>query len=79
VQYLEARFLNRAVSEQPFYGPADTWNGFEFDKTPKGCIDHIFIDRNKKIKVLKFATITDSYDRKYPSDHFPILATLIIN
>jgi len=80
VQYLEARFLNsRAVSEQPAYGPADTWNGFEFDKIPKGCIDHIFINKGNKIKVKRFATITDSYDRKYPSDHFPIMATLILN
>ena len=79
VQYLEKQFLNsRAISEQPAYGPSDTWNGFEFDKTPAGCIDHIFIGRNDKIKVKKFATITDSYERKYPSDHFPILATLII-
>lgn len=76
VQYLENRFLNsRAISEQAAYGPPDTWNGFEFDKIPAGCIDHIFIGRNEKVKVMKFATITDSYERKYPSDHFPILAT----
>ena len=76
VQYLENKFLNsRAISEQAAYGPPDTWNGFEFDKIPAGCIDHIFIGRNEKVKVMKFATITDSYERKYPSDHFPILAT----
>ena len=79
VQYLENRFLNsRAISEQAAYGPPDTWNGFEFDKIPAGCIDHIFISRKEKVKVMKFATITDSYERKYPSDHFPILTTIII-
>jgi endonuclease/exonuclease/phosphatase family metal-dependent hydrolase len=76
-QYMAAAFTNcRTASEQPAYGPADTWNGFQFDKKPEGCIDYIFISNNKKLTVKKFATITDSFDKKYPSDHFPILATL---
>ena len=80
VQYLKEHFLvAREISEMPAYGPADTWNGFQFDKTPDGCIDHIFTGHQKNIKVKKFATITDSYDKKYPSDHFPVMATLIIN
>lgn len=76
-QYMAAAFTNcRTASKQPAYGPADTWNGFQFDKKPEGCIDYIFISSNKKLTVKKFATITDSFDKKYPSDHFPILATL---
>jgi endonuclease/exonuclease/phosphatase family metal-dependent hydrolase len=76
-QYISSNLLNtRDISQQPPYGPADTWNGFKFDKKPDGRIDHIFIEKNKKLSVIKFATITDSYDKKYPSDHFPILATL---
>jgi endonuclease/exonuclease/phosphatase family metal-dependent hydrolase len=79
VKYIKTFVENaRDVSEQPAYGPADTWNGFQFDKKPEGCIDYIFITKNKKMKVQKFATITDSYDQKYPSDHLPILATIII-
>ncbi len=78
-QYMTAAFINtRMASKQPPYGPADTWNGFEFNKTPEGCIDYIFIKQNEKLKVNKFATITDSYDKKYPSDHFPILAEMEI-
>ncbi len=61
------------------YGPVDTWNAFEFDKVPAGCIDYIFINKTPKLSVKKFATITDSYEKKYPSDHFPILATLIMS
>lgn len=80
LQYLADHFsVARKISETPPYGPADTWNGFQFDKTPNGCIDHIFIGNPSTIKVRKFATITDSYDRKYPSDHLPIMATLILN
>ena len=75
--YMKEHFTNaRSVSTTAPYGPADTWNGFQFAKKPIGCIDYIFISGNSKWAVSKFATITDSYDIKYPSDHFPILATL---
>lgn len=66
----------RAISAETPYGPADTWNGFKFNQQPNGCIDYIFTGRGTGIKVKKFATITDSYDMKYPSDHFPVMATL---
>jgi len=76
-QYINSVLQNtRDISRQPAYGPADTWNGFAFDKKPEGRIDHIFVSKHKKINVQKFATITDSFEKKYPSDHFPILATL---
>lgn len=76
-QYMSTVFLNaRNICTTQPYGSEDTWNGFQFDKKPDGCIDYIFV--NNKMEVSKFATITDSYDKKYPSDHFPILATLKI-
>lgn len=75
--YMKQHFNNaREASKEKPYGPADTWNGFGFDKKPDGCIDYIFLSLDSGITVKKFATITDSYDMKYPSDHFPILATL---
>jgi endonuclease/exonuclease/phosphatase family metal-dependent hydrolase len=66
----DARTLSPVV-----FGPADTWNGFQFQEKPKGCIDHIFVSHHGW-KVERFATLTDSYELKYPSDHFPVLATL---
>jgi endonuclease/exonuclease/phosphatase family metal-dependent hydrolase len=66
----------RTISAETPYGPADTWNGFKFNKQPEGCIDYIFTSRFEKLTVRKFATITDSYDMKYPSDHFPVMASL---
>lgn len=75
MQHLDnARTISRQV-----YGGADTWNGFHFNKKPDGCIDYIFVSKDKRISVSKFATLTDSYDMKYPSDHFPIMATITIN
>lgn len=66
----------REASVTQPYGPVDTWNAFAFDKKPSGRIDYIFVSSN--IRVQKFATITDSYDLRYPSDHFPIIATISI-
>jgi endonuclease/exonuclease/phosphatase family metal-dependent hydrolase len=77
--YMTKHFKNaRDHSRQKPYGPADTWNGFAFDKKPEGCIDYIFLSGHSKLTVQKFASITDSYDKKYPSDHFPILATFVL-
>lgn len=60
------------------YGSVDTWNAFKFHEKPEGCIDYIFVSKNTGIVVEKFATITDSYELKYPSDHFPILTQLLL-
>lgn len=67
----------RTISTQPPYGSIDTWNGFQFAKKPTGCIDYIFVSKGRAWRVEKFATLTDSYDMKYPSDHFPVMAVLI--
>ncbi len=60
------------------HGNADSWNAFKFIEKPIGCIDYIFVSQDKKVSVNAFATITDSYDLKYPSDHFPVFATITI-
>lgn len=74
---MQEHFNNtRNSSQEKAYGTADTWNGFACDKKPDGCIDYIFVSAHKNLLVEKFATITDSYDMKYQSDHFPIMATL---
>lgn len=76
-KFIATHFVNaRDISVEKPYGPADTWNAFAFDKKPSGCIDYIFLSQHKSISVKKFSTITDSYELKYPSDHFPILATI---
>ncbi|MDP3394160.1 endonuclease/exonuclease/phosphatase family protein [Sediminibacterium sp.] len=67
----------RAISKM-VYGNIDTWNGFKFKEKPNGGIDYIFVNKHKRIVVEKFATITDSYDLKYPSDHFPVMATITL-
>jgi len=77
-QYMMANMQNTRNISKLLHGNADTWNAFKFNEKPNGCIDYIFTNNDKRISVSKFATLTDSYDMKYPSDHFPILATVQI-
>jgi endonuclease/exonuclease/phosphatase family metal-dependent hydrolase len=78
-QYLQSVMQNSREKSLIVHGNADTWNAFRFNEKPNGCIDYIFLNPNNKLTALKFATITDSYEMKYLSDHFPILATLSLN
>lgn len=75
---LEHMKNSRAISPIVWGGP-DTWNAFKFNSKPDGCIDYIFVSDTPRIRIRKFATLTDSYEMKYPSDHFPVMATLILD
>lgn len=47
-------------------------------RTRSNRIDYIFV--NDQVSVLKYGVITDFYGQQsYPSDHFPIMAKIIIN
>lgn len=79
IVYINSKLDNSRAVSKLVYGPADTWNGFNFTKKLDGCIDYIFVTPGKSITVKKFATLTDSYDLKYPSDHLPVIATIQLN
>ena len=59
--------------EQP-YGPAGTFNSFDFNSELKNRIDYIFV--NNGFNVQKFAVLSDSKDKKYFSDHLPVFVRL---
>lgn len=77
--YMYEAMINTREVSSIVNGQVDTWNGFKFHEKPDGCIDYIFISKDKNISVTKFSTLTDSYDLKYPSDHFPVMATMILH
>jgi endonuclease/exonuclease/phosphatase family metal-dependent hydrolase len=52
------------------YEPNSTFNGWGKNIKAKGRIDHIFV--SKPFTVLKYGILTDTYQGKYPSDHFPV-------
>jgi len=64
----------KEVSVEPHYGPNGTFNSFNFNSELKQRIDYVFV--NKGFKVLKHATLTDSKDQRYYSDHLPVFVKL---
>lgn len=65
---------SKEVSEQAAYGPEGTYNQFNFNHPIDGRIDYIFV--NEKVQVKKYAVISDSKNRKYPSDHMPVFVQI---
>lgn len=66
---------SRAVSETEPYGPEGTSGGFDVKVMPR-TIDYIF--ENDKIRVLRYAVLSDSFGFYYPSDHLPVFTELQI-
>ena len=66
------RYLSdsREVSEEAPYGPVGTYNGFKPGSEGERRIDYIFV--NDKVKVLKYAAISDTKENRSPSDHLPV-------
>lgn len=57
------------------YGPEGTFH--DFGKIPyndREWIDYIFVKGN--IRVLRHAVLTDTLNHLYPSDHYPVIATV---
>ena len=66
----------RFVSLQPPHGPEGTVSKFQFPGIPESRIDYIFIKHD--VSVLRYATLSDSWAGRFPSDHLPIMAEVII-
>lgn len=64
----------KEITVEPPYGPNGTFNAFDFNSELKNRIDYVFI--NKGFKVQKFAVLSDSKDKRYPSDHLPVFVRL---
>jgi len=54
------------------FGPKGTFNGFKFTEPVTRRIDYIFQAKSNSSKVLKHATLSDSKDLHYASDHLPV-------
>lgn len=64
----------KAVSISPHYGPAGTFNAFQSKERDDDPIDYIFI--KGKWKVISHATISESWQGRFASDHFAVISTL---
>lgn len=54
--------------------PNGTFNGFNVNGKPEGRIDHIFL--TKQFEVQKYGILTNTYNGRYPSDHFPVMVKI---
>lgn len=62
----------KEISQTPHYGPTGTFNAFGSKEINDQPIDYIFI--KGKWKVLKHATISQTWEGRFASDHFAVLA-----
>jgi endonuclease/exonuclease/phosphatase family metal-dependent hydrolase len=58
------------------FGPEGTFNDFNIAQTNGEAIDHIFIDR--ALPVSRYGVLTDSFGGRVISDHFPIVADVVL-
>ncbi len=65
---------SREVSVEPPYGPVGTFQEFKPGTEGENRIDYIFV--NKRVKVLKYAVLSDSKEQRMPSDHLPVMANI---
>jgi endonuclease/exonuclease/phosphatase family metal-dependent hydrolase len=63
---------SRLATEQKPFGPSGSFNGFKFNEPVTRLIDYIFVDNSKRIRIKKYAVLSDSINLHYPSDHLPI-------
>ena len=66
----------KELSKVPHYGPTGTFNGFQSKEVDDQPIDYIFI--KGKWKVLRHATISETWEGRFASDHFAVIAKLLL-
>jgi len=65
------------VTEEQPYGPVGTYNGFKIEADlSSNRIDYIFVHGD--VDVLKYAALTDFKDHRFPSDHLPVFAKVVL-
>ena len=65
----------RYVSQHGHHGPTSTFNEFKA-LVPDRKIDYVFVKGN--IRVMQHGVLADTWDGRWPSDHLPVLAEIVI-
>lgn len=74
-----AQSMQDAFTAAPIQlGPAGTFTGFNYQEPATRRIDYVMVSQTPKVEVLRFATLTDAVDGRYPSDHFAVVAVLLL-
>ena len=65
----------RYISQHGHHGPTSTFNEFKA-LVPDKKIDYVFVKGN--IRVVQHGVLSDTWDGRFPSDHLPVLAEVVI-
>jgi endonuclease/exonuclease/phosphatase family metal-dependent hydrolase len=65
----------RYLSQHGHHGPASTFNEFKA-LVPEMKIDYVFIKGT--VRVLQHGALSDTWNGRFPSDHLPVLAEIVI-
>lgn len=75
------RLLKNAEGMKDTFDSADfvyanngSTKAFDLTKSHDRIIDHIFVSKGLKVK--KYGILTDTYQNRFPSDHFPVMAVI---
>ena len=72
ISLLNEQLIDTRTAARIHFGQEGTFNGFNYNQIANRRIDYIFV--SKGFEVQKYATLTESKDLHFPSDHFPVLA-----
>ena len=67
---------SKGLSQMPHYGPTGTFNAFRSKEVDDQPIDYIFT--RGRWKVLRHATISQTWEGRFASDHFAVWSKLVL-
>ncbi len=62
---------SKTICQTTPYGPDGTYNDFDYNSELTNRIDYIFV--NDRVGILKYGVLSDSKNRKFFSDHLPVM------
>lgn len=65
---------SKEAAEDVSFGSEGTFNGYNYDEAERPRIDYIFV--NDEVEVEKYGVLTDSKEKRFPSDHFAVMVVL---
>lgn len=74
LQKMAASLTDAYLAAPVKLGPAGTFNGFNHSVPASRRIDYVFVSPG--VEVVRYATLTDAVEGRYPSDHFAVTSTL---
>lgn len=73
--FQESGIVSDVMSQSPIiYRNNGSFNAFKSNDIASDVIDHIFITPGFTVE--RYGILTDTYNGKFPSDHFPVLTTI---